>query len=625
MKNKKRHAKINFLGKLKDSEFIDSDADGLLDIEEKALGTDPFCTDTDKDGLGDFEEVYVYGTDPLSYDTDQDGMSDGDEVRLGYNPKGPGRLKDFFFASQSNNYKPQALHAKRIIFYILAALIVKAIVVVSLLSFPMDAWLTQDVALEQSKKIIALTNQIRTKLGLKTLAENQVLDQAAGIKAQDMLEKQYFAHVSPENRSLAYWLSIAKYAFFTAGENLAMGFSDANDVVNAWTQSKTHYANIIDPDFTQIGVGMVTGKYKGFDTTFVTQMFGTPKTVTQPKPKISSNPDTLVQRTTPKTLVAAKTVTTANPSLSTNYQTIKKTPTLIAKAPAQPTKKTAQIKNALVAKSASAQTPPPPPALPEPVIITPADKTLTKDSQSNIRIYAPLAEKVNLMMDGKVAANASRGSDQYFETSVFLENGIHVFKAIAYRSGQEKYSKEIIVTLDNAPPQIDLNRTSISINDNNGEQELVTVTAMLSADTVKAEASFNNYNIELKPDPDDLNRWSGQTLIFSEKGDENLNPVVPANITATDRAGSTVTQDIMWENMRPLRQSMVNQYLYLKNNQSSYTKLLFDISSTFYKILIILAMLILGVNIFLEIHKKHPHLIYSTIGLVVLLAILLIV
>lgn len=58
----------------------DSDADGLTDEEELRIRTDPYHPDTDRDGLGDFDEVRTYMTDPLNPDTDYDGLKDGPEV-----------------------------------------------------------------------------------------------------------------------------------------------------------------------------------------------------------------------------------------------------------------------------------------------------------------------------------------------------------------------------------------------------------------------------------------------------------------------------------------------------------------------------------------------------------------
>lgn len=73
-------------------ENTDSDADGLTDIREQELGTNPFSNDSDYDGLFDKEEIEIYETDPLNHDTDGDGFTDGEEVRNNYNPKGPGKL-----------------------------------------------------------------------------------------------------------------------------------------------------------------------------------------------------------------------------------------------------------------------------------------------------------------------------------------------------------------------------------------------------------------------------------------------------------------------------------------------------------------------------------------------------
>lgn len=67
-------------------QLVDSDGDGLTDVEEEALGTDSLQTDTDQDGLNDAEEVRIWQTDPLNADTDGDGFNDGAEVDGGYDP-----------------------------------------------------------------------------------------------------------------------------------------------------------------------------------------------------------------------------------------------------------------------------------------------------------------------------------------------------------------------------------------------------------------------------------------------------------------------------------------------------------------------------------------------------------
>ena len=67
----------------------DLDKDGLSNKEELKYETSVSSVDTDKDGLSDYDEVYVYGTDPLKADSDDDGLNDGDEIAIGLDPNDP--------------------------------------------------------------------------------------------------------------------------------------------------------------------------------------------------------------------------------------------------------------------------------------------------------------------------------------------------------------------------------------------------------------------------------------------------------------------------------------------------------------------------------------------------------
>ncbi len=64
----------------------DTDGDGLLNKEEKELGTNILLVDTDEDNIDDFSEVYGSKTDPLNSDTDKDGLKDGIELFMELNP-----------------------------------------------------------------------------------------------------------------------------------------------------------------------------------------------------------------------------------------------------------------------------------------------------------------------------------------------------------------------------------------------------------------------------------------------------------------------------------------------------------------------------------------------------------
>ena len=67
----------------------DFDEDGLTNLQEYEHGTEPYNEDTDGDGLKDGEEINTYGTDPLKVDTDDDGLYDGDEIYLETDPLNP--------------------------------------------------------------------------------------------------------------------------------------------------------------------------------------------------------------------------------------------------------------------------------------------------------------------------------------------------------------------------------------------------------------------------------------------------------------------------------------------------------------------------------------------------------
>ncbi|NTW21949.1 hypothetical protein HGA34_00195 [Candidatus Falkowbacteria bacterium] len=74
--------------------MADDDKDGLTNPWEARYETDPKKTDTDNDGLSDYEEAMIYFSNPKVADTDKDGNSDGDEVKKGFSPIDDGKLKN---------------------------------------------------------------------------------------------------------------------------------------------------------------------------------------------------------------------------------------------------------------------------------------------------------------------------------------------------------------------------------------------------------------------------------------------------------------------------------------------------------------------------------------------------
>lgn len=136
--------------------------------------------------------------------------------------------------------------------------------------------------------IVTLTNEERAERNLTPLVADPLLTKAAQLKADDMAAGEYYAHVGPDGKGPTDWLKQVGYRYLNAGENLVIDRTSAAQAVSAWMGSPAHRENILRPQFTQIGVGIAEGRYKGDDTIFVVQVFGTPAAtapvVRAPKP-----------------------------------------------------------------------------------------------------------------------------------------------------------------------------------------------------------------------------------------------------------------------------------------------------------------------------------------------------
>ncbi|WP_430734296.1 CAP domain-containing protein [Fodinisporobacter ferrooxydans] len=115
------------------------------------------------------------------------------------------------------------------------------------------------------QQVVNLVNQQRAKNGLAPLALNMNLTQMAYDKAKDMRDNQYFDHQSPTYGSPFDMMKQFGISYSYAGENIAAGQTSAQEVMNDWMNSSGHRANILNPKFTEIGVGYVTGGQYGTD------------------------------------------------------------------------------------------------------------------------------------------------------------------------------------------------------------------------------------------------------------------------------------------------------------------------------------------------------------------------
>ncbi|RDW20354.1 hypothetical protein CWR48_06645 [Oceanobacillus arenosus] len=121
----------------------------------------------------------------------------------------------------------------------------------------------QNAALSQyEQEVVELTNQERAKYGLSALQIDTELSKVAREKSNDMASKGYFDHNSPTYGSPFDMMKSFGISYRTAGENIAMGQRTPAEVVDGWMNSEGHRANILNGEFTHIGVGYVeNGNY----------------------------------------------------------------------------------------------------------------------------------------------------------------------------------------------------------------------------------------------------------------------------------------------------------------------------------------------------------------------------
>ena len=117
------------------------------------------------------------------------------------------------------------------------------------------------------RDVVRLVNEERRKMGLGELTHNWELSRVARYKSQDMKDKAYFSHTSPTYGSPFQMMRSFGISYRTAAENIARGQATPEAVVKAWMSSAGHRANILNPSFTEIGVGYVA------DGRYWTQMF----------------------------------------------------------------------------------------------------------------------------------------------------------------------------------------------------------------------------------------------------------------------------------------------------------------------------------------------------------------
>jgi len=113
-----------------------------------------------------------------------------------------------------------------------------------------------DAPTSNEETVIAAMNRERAAHGLKPLRLNLELALAAEDRVHDMMAKHYFNHVAPDGTQPFVWAERRGYNYRTIGENLATGYRTPAEVVYGWMHSPAHRANILGPDFEEVGVAI---------------------------------------------------------------------------------------------------------------------------------------------------------------------------------------------------------------------------------------------------------------------------------------------------------------------------------------------------------------------------------
>lgn len=208
-------------------------------------------------------------------------------------------FKDFFIPHECNEYRPRILRTKSLLIITLFVAFLKISVIGYLFFiYPYQAKMSVEVI----NRVLELTNKDRQENNLGALTVNPVLVASAKAKAQDLIDKNYFAHHSPDGKKPWDFISRDEYPYLYVGENLAMNFTTADSVHLALMNSPTHKKNILNEKYTEVGIAMLSGEIDGRKTNVLVELFATRKT----EPQLSASIVKSEEPEAPKQLAIAQ-------------------------------------------------------------------------------------------------------------------------------------------------------------------------------------------------------------------------------------------------------------------------------------------------------------------------------
>jgi len=128
------------------------------------------------------------------------------------------------------------------------------------------------------QEMLGLVNARRRERGRAALRPSLLLDAAAQRYAEEMLRTGHYGHVGPRGENALDRARRAGYRPAAVAENLAKGHYSVADVVDGWMESRDHRANLLHPQYFEMGAGMAYGRGPDGPVVLWVQLFGIPRT-----------------------------------------------------------------------------------------------------------------------------------------------------------------------------------------------------------------------------------------------------------------------------------------------------------------------------------------------------------
>lgn len=183
-------------------------------------------------------------------------------------------IRHLLIPHHKNNHRSKLLHNSSLLVIVVILLFSSWVTIIVNSTNPQVLGISYSIS---DQELLILVNEKRIENGLAPLKLNEKLSSAASSKASHMFQNNYWAHFAPDKTSPWKFILENGYDYIYAGENLAKGFVNSKDAVNAWMDSPTHRDNILSDQYEDVGFAIMEGTLQGEETVLIVELFGQEK------------------------------------------------------------------------------------------------------------------------------------------------------------------------------------------------------------------------------------------------------------------------------------------------------------------------------------------------------------